>query len=81
MKPSSGERSDSCPSLVPPSDPNQEICSTFCPETAYCAYVSFSRMLGNIHMENILSGTHEYIWKLSLQHEHVLNQGKDRVSE
>ncbi|XP_078488031.1 WD repeat-containing protein 81-like isoform X2 [Ciona intestinalis] len=42
-----------------------EISETFCPETAYHAYVPFTRLMGGIHMEGILKPNHELIWKLS----------------
>lgn len=49
-----------------------EISATFCSETAYKSYVSFTRLLGGIHMEKVLGDYHGYVYKLSLQHEKTL---------
>ncbi|XP_039258407.2 WD repeat-containing protein 81-like [Styela clava] len=57
----------------------QEIWATFCPETAYCSYISFTRFLGNIYMEKILGKDYDHIWKLSSQHEKSMNGESGRL--
>uniref|UniRef100_H2YJ53 BEACH domain-containing protein n=1 Tax=Ciona savignyi TaxID=51511 RepID=H2YJ53_CIOSA len=49
-----------------------EISETFCPETAYHAYVPFTRLMGGFHMERILNPNHDVIWKLSSKFENRL---------
>ena len=55
-------------------DIEEEITATFSPETAHNAYVPFTRLMGQFHMERILGDNHDIIWQLSTQYEHALSK-------
>ena len=42
---------------------HRELLHTFTPETAYLAYVPFARLMGGMHMEQILNS--DIVWRLS----------------
>lgn len=53
----------------------EEIFATFCAETAYKSYVSFTRLLGGIHMEYVLGSYLDRVHNLCLEHETTLKGG------
>lgn len=57
-----------------------EVSATFCAETAYKSYVSFTRLLGGIHMQYVLGSIHDYVHKLCLQHEKTLKGNSMKAS-
>jgi len=70
-------------SLLTPCDKidsrRREVEETFCPETAYHAYVYLSRVMGSIHMAKVLGPQHELIVQLYQQHEKTLEKSYDVI--